>query len=140
MLLVVVAVEIIIFSLRALVLGDGDDASVHATRHLGAFTVAYGVGLLGVAVRPARARTMLPVAAVLAGALAITAVVDISVGEVPLVNEASHIPEVISVVLIWLLAVPSHKRRLRRQTPPAAASALRALPSEPSIPRAVGDG
>ena len=55
--LAVVAIEIIAFSLPALVLGDEQQTSQHAARHLGAFTVAYGVGLLAVVVRPARAST-----------------------------------------------------------------------------------
>ena len=71
-LLAVVAVEIIVVSVPAL-LGDEQATSPHAARHLGAFAVAYGVGLLVVVARPARARTMLPVAAVLAGALVISA-------------------------------------------------------------------
>ena len=69
---------------------------------------------------------MLPVAAVLAGALVITAVVDLVEGRVPLVGEAQHLPEVLSVVLIWLLAVPSPRR------------AATAAPSRPSL-RAVRD-
>jgi predicted anti-sigma-YlaC factor YlaD len=109
-LLVVVAIEIIAFSLPALVLGDEQDTSAHAARHLGAFTAAYGVGLLVVAVRPARARTMLPVSIVLAGALLITAVVDLVNGRIPLVGEAQHIPELLSVLLIWLLALPAPRR------------------------------
>jgi predicted anti-sigma-YlaC factor YlaD len=112
-LLVVVAVQIVAFSLPALVLGDEQDTSSHAARHLGAFTAAYGVGLLVVAVRPARARAMLPVAAVLAGALVITAIVDLADGRVPLVGEAQHLPEVLSVVLVWLLAVPAPRRASR---------------------------
>ena len=110
-LLAVVALEILAFSLRDLVLGDEANVSAHAARHLGAFTAAYGVGLLVVALRPARARTMLPVAGVLAGALVITAVIDLVSGRIPLVGEAQHLPEVLSVVLIWLLAVPSRRRR-----------------------------
>ncbi len=112
-LLIVVAVQIVAFSLPALVLGDEQDTSSHAARHLGAFTAAYGVGLLVVAVRPARARAMLPVAAVLAGALVITAIVDLADGRVPLVGEAQHLPEVLSVVLVWLLAVPAPRRASR---------------------------
>lgn len=122
-LLTVVAVEIIVFSLPALVLGDGRDTSAHAARHLGAFTAAYGVGLLVVAIRPARARTMLPVAAVLAGALVITAVVDLVEGRVPLLGETLHVPEVLSVVFVWLLAVRPPRR-------PATATGLRDV-SEP---------
>jgi predicted anti-sigma-YlaC factor YlaD len=111
-LLAVVAIEVIAFSLKALVLGDANAASTHAARHLGAFSCAYGIGLLVVVVRPARARTMLPVAAVLAGALAITAIIDVAQGRIPFVSEATHLPELISVVLIWLLAVPSSDRRV----------------------------
>lgn len=108
-LLFVVAAEIIVLSAPALVLGEGDSAA-HDARHLGAFSVAYAVALIVAAVRPARARTVLPVAAVLAGALAVTAVGDIVAGTIPLMNEATHIPELISVVLVWLLASPSHRR------------------------------
>jgi hypothetical protein len=68
---------------------------------------------------------MLPVAAVLAGALVITAVVDLVEGRVPLVGEAQHLPEVASVVLVWLLAVPSPRRRAQAQAP--GAPALRAV-------------
>lgn len=105
-LLAVVALEILVSSLPALVLGDELDTSAHSARHLGAFTVAYAVGLLVVVLRPARARTMLPVAAVLAGALAVTAIVDLAEGRVPLTGEAQHLPELLSVVLIWVIAVP----------------------------------
>jgi predicted anti-sigma-YlaC factor YlaD len=112
-LLVVVALQIIAFSMPALVLGNEQDTASHAARHLGAFTVAYGVGLLVVAARPARARTMLPVAAVLAGALVITAVVDLVEGRVPLIGEALHLPEVLSVVLVWSLAVPAPRHPAR---------------------------
>ena len=92
-LLAVVAFDVLFFALKALILADEADATAHAARHLGAFSFAYGVGLLVVVVRPARARTMLPVAAVLAGALFITAVIDLSNGTVPLTGEATHLPE-----------------------------------------------
>ena len=115
-LLGVVAIEVLLLALRALVLGSSNDASAHATRHLGAFSVAYGVGLLVVVIRPARARAMLPVAAVLAGALAITAIVDRANGTVPLLGETIHLPELVSVLLIWLLAVPGPRRAARADT------------------------
>jgi len=113
-LLALVAVDVFYFAIRDL-LGDDSDATAHAARHLGAFSFAYGVGLLVVVFRPARARTMLPVAAVLAGALLVTAVVDLLNGTVPIIGEASHLPELISVLLIWMLAVPSHKRATSKQ-------------------------
>jgi predicted anti-sigma-YlaC factor YlaD len=117
-LLAVVAFEIIAFSLPALILGDESNTSAHAARHLGAFTVAYGVGLLVVVVRPARARAVLPVAAVLAGALVITAIIDLLDGQVPLLGETQHLPEVLSVALVWLLAVPSPRRSGQRRRLP----------------------
>ena len=123
-LLAVVAAEVIALSVRELVVGDGTDVSAHTARHLGAFSLAYGVMLVLVVIRPARARTALPVAAVVAGALFITAIVDLMLGEIPLLGEALHIPEIVSVVLIWLLAVPVGERNrhlpgwlLRRRAP-----------------------
>ena len=56
--------------------------------------------------RPARARAIFPVTLVLAGALFITAVIDVVEGHVPLVNETAHLPELLSVALVWLLARP----------------------------------
>jgi predicted anti-sigma-YlaC factor YlaD len=104
-LLFVVAAEVIVLSAPALFDGDNHDG-----RHLGAFSVAYGVALAVVAVRPARARTVLPVSIVLAAALSITAVIDLARGVVPLTDEATHIPELISVLLVWMLTVPKPGR------------------------------
>jgi peptidoglycan/LPS O-acetylase OafA/YrhL len=102
--LAVVAVEIVVFALPDLMAGDESGEVAHGSRHLGAFAIAYAVALLVVVVRPARARTILPVAAVLAGALVITAVVDLANGNVPLAGEALHLPEILSVGLVWLIA------------------------------------
>ena len=118
-LLFVVAAEIIVLSVPALVLGGSSD-DAHDARHLSAFSIAYAVALLVVAMRPARARAMLPVAAVLAGALLVTAVVDLFAGTVPLVNEALHVPELLSVVLVWLLAVPAPRRPVVLRGTPSA--------------------
>lgn len=115
-LLAVIAVDVIVFAVRELLSSADSASAAHSGRHLGAFSIAYGVGLLVVVVRPARARTMLPVAAVLAGALLITAVVDLVNGNVPLLGEATHLPELISVLLIWMLAVPSRRRADARST------------------------
>ena len=88
-----------VFDLLGIGVGD-----VHEARHLGAFTLAYGAALAVVVVRPSRARTVLPVAIVVSCALAITAVIDVMEGHVPLVHEAVHLPELVSVAAVWILA------------------------------------
>lgn len=114
-LLAVVAVQIMVFSLADLLASNVDDDVAHAMRHLGAFTLSYAVGLLVVVARPARARTMLNVAIVLCGALVITAVVDVSHGRAPLLGEsAAHLPEIFSVLLLWILTRPPRDGLRRR--------------------------
>ena len=103
----VCAVEVILFSLFDLFGGT------HESRHLGSFSIAFGIVLLSVVVRPVRARLMFPVAGVLALSLVTTAVVDMINGNIPLVTEARHIPEVISVAMMWLLALPQQKTSSR---------------------------
>lgn len=115
--LAVVAVQVVAFALPALILGKENDVTTHSARHLGAFGVAYGVALMVVVARPARARSILPVALVLAGAQVIGAVVDLATGTIPLVGEVRHLPQIISVFLIWFLAVPSTKRGDAAATP-----------------------
>jgi hypothetical protein len=131
-LLFVVAAEVIVLSAPSLF-----DGANHDGRHLGAFSVAYGAALVVVAVRPARARTVLPVSMVLAAALTITAVIDLVRGVVPLVDEATHLPELVSVLLVWLLTVPrpAHDRRATAGGAGAAAAragspALRVVPDD----------
>ncbi|MEY2582927.1 MAG: hypothetical protein QOE09_2776 [Ilumatobacteraceae bacterium] len=115
--LAAVAVQVIAFALPALLLGEEHDAATHSARHLGAFGVAYGVALMVVVVRPARARSILPVALVLAGAQVLGAIVDMATGRIPLIGEARHLPQVISVFLIWFLAVPTTRRGRRKSIP-----------------------
>jgi predicted anti-sigma-YlaC factor YlaD len=141
LLLGVVAVQVIVLSLPALVLGEEPDTSAHGARHLGAFSVAFGAALLLVVWRPARARSILPVGATLAGALVITAVVDVAEGRVPLLGEAVHVPEVIGVVLVWLLAVPApRRRRPGGALPRARFGPLRAVADRPDEPGEAGAG
>jgi len=105
--LAVCAVEVVVFSMQDLIGASGDEG--HTLRHLGAFSVAFGAALMVVVVRPARARMMLPVAVVLAVTLLVTAIVDMAAGRVPLLTEARHIPELLSVLLLWLMALPARR-------------------------------
>ena len=106
----VLAIEVIVLSARDLVVPG---PAGHDTRHLAAFTLAYGVLLTVVTIRPSRAPAALPAAAVLGGALAITAVVDLAAGRVPLVGEVLHLPELVSVFVLWRMARPRRVPALR---------------------------
>ena len=116
-LLAVVAVEVVVLSMGDLFADGTDTQAVHSARHLAAFSMAYAVLLVLVVMRPARARTALPVAGVLALAILITAAADLIAGRIPLAGETLHIPEILSVLLIWLLAVPTRRLRFRDKRP-----------------------
>ena len=135
-LLAVVAVVVIGLSARDLVVAEEQGVSGHGVRHLGAFTLAYGVALLVVVFRPARARTVLPVACTLAAAVVITAILDVAYGYVPISGEAwQHIPELLSMVLVWLLAAPSfHPTDGRAQREPRETPSLRIVGDRPDEP------
>ncbi len=105
-LLGLVAVQVIVFAIPDLLTADTSAGPAHAARHLGAFSLAYAAGLILVVIRPARARTMLHVAAVLAAAMVLIAVVDVAQGRVPLLGESTHLPEILSVWFLWILARP----------------------------------
>jgi predicted anti-sigma-YlaC factor YlaD len=81
----------------------GSEIEGHDARHLGAFSLAYGIALGVVVVRPARARTVLPISLVVTAALVITAVIDVTDGAVSVSRELSHLPEIISLVAVWTL-------------------------------------
>lgn len=115
LILAVLGIIVIANNVPELVSDHGSPHTAHELRHLAAFSAAYGVGLLVVVVRPARARTMLSVGMVVAGTLAITAVVDIADGEVPFGGELVHLVEVASVVVLWTLTVPPSGRPLSRR-------------------------
>jgi predicted anti-sigma-YlaC factor YlaD len=76
----------------------------HLARHLGAFEAAYGVALLFVAVRPAKARAMVPFTVALAAVMGVVMVVDLLNGEAAPLTELSHVLEVAGLVLVWALA------------------------------------
>jgi predicted anti-sigma-YlaC factor YlaD len=99
-----VAISVIMLAFPELFASDSSGTAAHADRHLGSFSAAYGVLLFVTAVRPARARTALPVSVVLAAAIGITAISDLIRGKIPLVGEILHLPELLSVILVWLLA------------------------------------
>ncbi|MFZ4520000.1 MAG: zf-HC2 domain-containing protein [Microthrixaceae bacterium] len=86
------------------VLLSNDPHHGHLAHHLGIFEAAYGVTLLFVAARPARARALVPFTVVLAVGMVAFAVVDVANGEAFPLSEMSHLLEVAGLVLVWLLA------------------------------------
>lgn len=108
--LVAIAIAIGVRALPGLF--DGDDGTVvtdmhgpsHVARHAGSFSVAFAIGLVVVAMRPARARTMLPVAFMVALGLAVTALVDASEGRVTMLTETRHLPELAALLVVWWMA------------------------------------
>ena len=101
--LAICAVVIVASSVADLA-GSTGDLDLHDQRHLGAFALAYGIALAVVVVRPARARTVLPISFVVVFALLVTTIIDVVDGEVPLSRELSHIPELISLLALWALS------------------------------------
>lgn len=124
-----VSAQILVFSVPALLLGHSPGSDEHSARHLGSFAVAYAIGLMVVALRPAKARGSLPLTAALAGCLAVTAVIDIAQGRVPALTEFRHIPEVVGLVLVWVLATPT---RFTSMTKNAGSQRLHVLAQDES--------
>jgi predicted anti-sigma-YlaC factor YlaD len=81
--------------------GAGD---IHMQRHLGAFQTAYAIGLIVVALRPAKARALVPLTAALAAAMIGASIVDIAQGVTPALGEWEHSLELLGLILVWLLA------------------------------------
>lgn len=98
----------------------------HVAHHLGIFSTAYAVTLLFVAVRPSRARAIVPFTVVMAVGMAVYAVVDVMGGEAFALSELSHLLELAGLVLVWLLATRRGwpgRAPLQAETSPAAGPA-----------------
>jgi predicted anti-sigma-YlaC factor YlaD len=100
----VVAATQLVFALPELLDPDGSASTLHAAHHLGAWDLAFAVGLLVVAVQPWRARGLLPMCAALAGVMVITAVIDVASGRTPGLAESTHVLELTGLALVWQLS------------------------------------
>lgn len=99
-----VAIVLAVRSAPALVLGEAAGAEVHLARHLGASGLALAIGFAYVAWRPQRALGMLPFVAALVASLALSAVFDLLDGDRSAVAELSHLPELVGLALLWMIA------------------------------------
>ncbi|HEX7135418.1 MAG TPA: hypothetical protein VF228_22775 [Iamia sp.] len=93
----------LVLAVPALVLADDARAPVHVAREMGAFELALGVGLLATAWRPRLAAGLLPFAGALAGAMVLTAGVDVVQGDAVALTEAHHVLDLVGVALLTLL-------------------------------------
>lgn len=118
--LMAVALTQLVLAVPALLFGDSLGASVHIARELGSWDVALGVGLLYAAWRPERAHGLLPFAAALGGAMALTAGLDVASGREALLSEAHHLLELLGLGLLALLARPEWGQLRPRPAAPAA--------------------
>jgi predicted anti-sigma-YlaC factor YlaD len=102
--LLVIAATQLLLALPLLVLGDDPGASTHVTRELGAFSVAFAAGLLVVVWQPHRAAGLLPVAAALTAAMAVSTVADLLAGRASVLAESHHAFELGGLVVLWAVA------------------------------------
>jgi predicted anti-sigma-YlaC factor YlaD len=79
-------------------------ADAHLSREMACFELALAVGFGLAAWRPQRARAFVPVAAVLAVALALTSVADLAGAHTTPVHETAHLAAVVQALLLWALA------------------------------------
>jgi predicted anti-sigma-YlaC factor YlaD len=105
--LLAVALTQVVLALPALLLGDDPGATVHVAREIGSFDVALAVGLLWAAWQPRRASGLLPMAAALAGAIALTAVVDLAQGDTAAATEAHHVLDLAGIAMLYVLGRPA---------------------------------
>ncbi len=111
--LFVVAMTLLILDLPLLLTGSDTDGAEHLGRHLGAFSAALALALLYVAWRPERAIGLLPMGAVLAITLVVTAVIDIGLGRSAMISESYHLIELVGLALLWVIS--GGRQRLRHR-------------------------
>lgn len=101
--LLAISLTQVLLALPALVMADSQSAPVHVTREMGAFELALGVGLLAAVWRPRLCSGMLPFAAALAGAMVLTAAIDLAQGQAVVAAEGQHLLALIGVALLAAL-------------------------------------
>ena len=98
------ALVIFVQSVGPLVFGSADGASEHLARHLGASGLALAVGLAYAAWRPHRAYGLLPFVGALFAATVVAMVADMLAGHRTAFAEATHVAELIGIVVLWIVA------------------------------------
>ena len=105
-LLMVAAIIIVIEALPAYVRGEGLSAESHAARHLAAWQIGFGVGLLVAAWVSRMSHAMLALAATFAALTIGATAIDVISGHRGPWAESVHLVELIGVFLLWRLTPP----------------------------------
>lgn len=87
----------------------------HEARHIAAFAVALGVGMMYAALRPHRAAGMVPSFVALVVCLAIFCVLHLASGELPGRSELTHLFAPVAAGTLWLLAHASRPQGMRKR-------------------------
>ncbi len=105
-LLVVAALIIVLEAIPAYVTGRGLSAESHAARHLGAWQIGFGVGLLVAALFSRMSHAMLALAVTFAVLTVGATIIDIVGGHSGTWVESVHLVELVGVFLLWRLTPP----------------------------------
>ena len=134
-----VGLTLLLRGLILVLIGDLDGAGAHVARHLGAFGAALAIGLVYAAWRPERALGLMPLAGVLGVLLAATALIDVATRRSDALSEATHLVEVVGIVLLWILSGGRYRlgRRWDRVRHRSSGPGLRPVKEAPVIDRSL---
>jgi predicted anti-sigma-YlaC factor YlaD len=105
-LLLVAAVIIVIEAIPAYIRGDGPSAETHAARHLAAWQIGFGIGLIVAAWVSRMSHAMLAFAATFAALTIVATGIDVIGGHSGPLAEPVHLVELVGVFLLWRLTPP----------------------------------
>lgn len=105
-LLIVAAIIIVLEAVPAYIRGEGLSAESHAARHLAAWQIGFGVGLLVAASVSRMSHAMLALAATFAALTVGATAIDVISGHRGPWAESVHLVELIGVFLLWRLTPP----------------------------------
>lgn len=108
--LLAVAAGQLVMAAPALLLGHDSWAPEHVAHELGAFSVAFALGLVWAAFRPRLANGMVPIVGIVAGLLVVTAWFDATANNTSITGEWPHLLEVAGFLLLLRLAYLSNDR------------------------------
>jgi predicted anti-sigma-YlaC factor YlaD len=112
----------------------------HAVHELGAWDLAFAVGLLAAAARPRRAAGLVPLAGVLTGVMLLFTTTDVLAGRVEVLHELPHLLTAAGLALLWLVdrtvtrapAPPAPPARAGTESTGALARSQAAPPAQPA--------